>query len=69
MIKPKWLDLKLKVIDNNLNINLSEYESGELQKLPDNYRQQLAGFPTLFIDDKEKYEGYDEIKNYLDNML
>ena len=69
MIKPKWLDLKLKAIDNKLNVNLLDYESDELHKLPDNYRKQLSGFPTLFIDDKEKYEGYDEIKNYLDNML
>jgi thiol-disulfide isomerase/thioredoxin len=68
MIKPKWLDLKLKAIDNKLNVNLLDYESEELQKLPDNYRKQLAGFPTLFIND-EKYEGYDEIENYLDNML
>jgi len=69
MIKPKWLDFKLKAIDNKLNVNLLDYESEELQKLPDNYRKQLSGFPTLFINDKEKYEGYDEIENYLDNML
>jgi thiol-disulfide isomerase/thioredoxin len=69
MIKPKWLDFKLKAVDNKLNVNLLDYESEELQKLPDNYRKQLAGFPTLFINDKEKYEGYDEIINYLDNIL
>jgi thiol-disulfide isomerase/thioredoxin len=69
MIKPKWLDLKLKAIDNKLNVNLLDYESEELQKLPDNYKKELAGFPTLFINDKEKYEGYDEIILYVDNIL
>jgi thiol-disulfide isomerase/thioredoxin len=68
MAIPKWLELKVYAIDNKLNINLLEYESKELDKLPDYYKKQIVGFPTLFIDDKEKYEGYDNIINYLKSI-
>ena len=68
MIIPKWLDFKVYATDNKLNVNLLEYESNELDNLPNNYKSQLVGFPTLFIDDKEKYEGYDDIINYLNNL-
>jgi thiol-disulfide isomerase/thioredoxin len=63
MIMPKWLEFKLHATDNKLNVNILEYESKDLDKLPDNYKNQIEGFPTLFVN--EKYEGYDDIINYL----
>jgi thiol-disulfide isomerase/thioredoxin len=68
MIIPKWLEFKLYTTDNKLNVNLLEYESNELDNLPNNYKSQLVGFPTLFINDNEKYEGYDDIINYLNDF-
>lgn len=68
MLLPIWLDFKLYVKDNNLDIHISEYESKNLEELEEYYKNQLDGFPTLFINDNEKYNGYNEIKKYLKNL-
>jgi len=68
MIMPKWYDFKIYVTDKKLNVNLLEYESNEIDNLSNKYKSQLVGFPTLFVNDNEKYEGYDDILNYLNNL-
>jgi thiol-disulfide isomerase/thioredoxin len=68
MIIPKWLDFKVYASDNKLNINISEFESEEINNLSDNYKNKLVGFPTLFINN-DKYEGYDDIINHLKNSM
>jgi thiol-disulfide isomerase/thioredoxin len=72
LVMPEWQKFKLNIVNNNNyknNIRLVEYESSGMDKLPDNYKSQLAGFPTLFYTTNniisQKFEGYDEIINYL----
>jgi thiol-disulfide isomerase/thioredoxin len=69
MIMPKWLEFKLHATDNKLNVNLLEYESKDFNNLPDNYKSQIVGFPTLFVNNDKKYEGYDDMINCLNNLL
>jgi thiol-disulfide isomerase/thioredoxin len=68
MIIPNWLEFKQYVKDKKLNINVKEFEKNELNNLEDYYKNKLTGFPTLFVNDKV-YEGYDDIINYLNNLL
>ena len=68
MIMPKWSKFKNYITNNKININLLEYDGNELDKLPDNYKSQLASFPTLFVNNNKKYEGYDDILNYLNTL-
>ena len=65
MTLAEWLDFKQYVIDNNLNIKTIEYEKNDLDNLPEQYKSNIKGFPTLFTDDDKIYEGYDDIINYL----
>ena len=69
MIMPKWLEFKLHITDNKLNVNLLEYESNEINNIPNNYKSQLTSYPTLFVNDDKKYEGYNDILNYLNTLL
>ena len=68
---PEWQKFKLKITNNNIKINLIEYESNELNKIPENYKSQLTAYPTLLITDynnsnnNKKLEGYYDILNYL----
>jgi thiol-disulfide isomerase/thioredoxin len=68
MIMPKWSELKRYITNNKININLLEYESHEFNNIPNNYKSQITGFPTLFVNNDKKYEGYDEILNYLNTL-
>jgi thiol-disulfide isomerase/thioredoxin len=66
-ILPLWLDFKRFVIDNKLNINTEDYDIKDIENLTPEYKNNLKVLPTLFVNNEEKYEGYDDIKNYLEN--
>lgn len=65
-ILPLWLNFRRFVIDNKLNINTEDYDIKDIENLTLEYKKNLKVLPTLFVNEK-KYEGYDDIKNYLDN--
>ena len=66
-----WQKFKLYITNNKINVNLFEYKSNQLDNLDNIYKSQLVGYPTLFISNNnvisKKFEGYDEILNYLNN--
>ena len=66
-ILPLWLNFKRFVIDNKLNINTEDYDIKDIENLTPEYKNNLKVLPTLFVNNEEKYEGYDDIKNYLEN--
>ena len=71
LIMSDWQKFKLYITNNKINVNLFEYKSNELNNLDNIYKSQLVGYPTLFISNNnvisKKFEGYDEILNYLNN--
>ena len=63
MILPKWHKF---VAENNNKYNITEVESTKLNQYP-NLINQIDAFPTLILN-QNKYVGYDEINNILNNL-